>query len=100
LDNNAIALFNSAPEHHQCEQGSVIAGITDSLVNLSLVLNQTSEMATITITGPADVWFGVGIYADAMGDHPYTIVVDGNGAVTERKLGDHSLFLMAGERLS
>jgi len=90
LDNNAIALFNSAPEHHPCEQGSVIAGMTDSLVNLSLVLNQTSEMATITITGPGDVWFGVGIYADAMGDYPYTIVVDGNGAVTERKLGDHS----------
>lgn len=31
----------------------------------------------------------VGFNAHAMADKPYTIIVDGHGAVTERTLGDH-----------
>jgi hypothetical protein len=46
--------------------------------------------ATITLTGPSGVWFGVGFDAENMGDTPYTIVVDGNGNVEERKLADHA----------
>jgi len=41
------------------------------------------------MTGPDGVWFGVGLNADSMGDRPYAIIVDGQGMVTERKLGDH-----------
>ena len=34
---------------------------------------------TITMTGPAGVWFGVGFDAQHMTDSPYTIVVSGAG---------------------
>jgi hypothetical protein len=46
--------------------------------------------ATISLTGPSGAWFGVGFDAENMGDAPYTIVVDGNGNVDERKLADHA----------
>lgn len=43
-------------------------------------------IATITMSGPADVWFGAGFNASAMADSPYTLVVNESG-VTERKIG-------------
>lgn len=36
------------------------------------------------------MWFGVGFNAKAMGDAPWTVIVDGAGRVTERKLGNHN----------
>ena len=46
---------------------------------------------TINMTGPEGKWFGVGLGATTftMSDTPYAIIVDGTGAVTERKLGNH-----------
>jgi len=43
-------------------------------------------VATITLSGPAEGWFGVGLNAKLMHDNPYTLVVNDKG-VTERKLG-------------
>lgn len=63
-------------------------GSTQSLVNLSLRLDAATSMASITIAGPSAVWFGVGFNAQQMGDEPWTVIVDGTGAVTERKLVD------------
>jgi len=45
--------------------------------------------ANITLSGPAGAWFGVGFAAGAMADQPYALIVDGAGAVAERKLADH-----------
>jgi len=42
--------------------------------------------ATITMSGPANSWFGAGFNASAMADSPYTLVVNQDG-VTERKIG-------------
>eukprot|EP00494_Astrolonche_serrata_P006955 UN06980 len=42
------------------------------------------------MTGPSDKWYGVGFNAGSMEDLPYTIVVDGDGKVTERKLDQHA----------
>jgi len=42
--------------------------------------------ATITLTGPADVWFGVGLNAQNMADSPYTFVVNSSGVI-EQKIG-------------
>eukprot|EP00937_MAST-01D_sp_MAST-1D-sp2_P001435 g1435.t1 len=59
-----------------------------ALVNVSIAhdgLNKT----TITLSGPAGAWFGVGFAATKMADAPYAIVVDGKGVVTERRLADH-----------
>ena len=43
----------------------------------------------ITATGPSRVWFGVGLNATVMGAKPWTLVVDGTGAVSEHQLGNH-----------
>ena len=36
-------------------------------------------MATLTLVGPASVWFGIGFNASQMADRPYAIIVDGDG---------------------
>ena len=51
---------------------------------MSVVLNATH--ATIVLQGPSDVWFGVGFNASSMADAPWTLLVDGSGAVSERQL--------------
>mmetsp|Transcript_472 Transcript_472/g.736 ORF Transcript_472/g.736 Transcript_472/m.736 type:complete len:955 (+) Transcript_472:147-3011(+) len=66
-----------------------------SKIAIQLELDQASDSATITITAPADKWFGIGFDAAGMVDTPYTIVVEpdaqgGSGiTVTERVLGNH-----------
>jgi len=42
--------------------------------------------ATITVSGPADVWFGVGLNATQMNDMPYTFLVNESGVI-EQKIG-------------
>jgi len=55
-----------------------------------VTLNNHTQLATITLTGPSDVWYGVGFDTIAMSNSPYTIVVDGKtGAVSEHVLGNH-----------
>lgn len=58
-------------------------------MNLSIQL--TGTIATITMSGPADKWFSVGLGSPSftMADQPYSIIVSGTGKVEERKLGDH-----------
>jgi len=55
---------------------------------VEVVLTAANSSARITLSGPSDVWFGVGFNASAMKDAPWAVVVDGTGAVTERKLSD------------
>ena len=57
---------------------------------------QCAGLASFTLTGPDAVWFGVGFDAKTMADKPYSFIVDGSGAVTERRMGDHD----AGMQLS
>jgi len=66
-----------------------LAGSADlgGLVNLSVAHDGVT--ATITLAGPAGSWFGVGFDAAKMADAPYAIIVDGTGAVTERRLVEH-----------
>ena len=70
-------------------------GICRSLIHLLIqpasILFFSGKQATITLSGPAGGWFSVGFGATkfAMSDKPYSIVVEGNGKVSERKLGDH-----------
>ena len=73
-----------------CGRGlTALLGAEKSLVELSLGLDQASPNATITLTGPDGVWFGVGFNARAMSSMPWTVIVDGAGGVTERKLATH-----------
>ena len=77
-----------------CGAGAVrLIGSSSSLVNVSISLTEATSQAKITLTGPSDVWFGVGINAHAMADQPWTIVVEGEAnstTVTERHLGNHN----------
>ena len=91
----ATAYFNANAASDACCGAGVdaVAGAADAshadvpvTVNLTLSL---SEGATIALSGPAAAWFGVGFDAVAMANSPYAIIVDGNGAVTERVLGNH-----------
>jgi hypothetical protein len=66
---------------------TALVGGAKSLVDVSVALDVSKDLATITLSGPSDVWFGVGFGAQAMADEPWTIIVDGTGAVTERKIG-------------
>jgi len=53
-------------------------------------LDFLKDEVSISVTGPSDVWFGVGFNASAMKNAPWAIIVDGNGDVTERKLQDQN----------
>jgi hypothetical protein len=83
--------FNSAGSSIACgSDAQQISGSASSLVDLSVSLNVSAEIATITLTGPSNVWFGVAFNASAMKDAPWAIIVDGTGKVTERKLADQN----------
>lgn len=60
-----------------------------SAVGVELDLDSGADNVTITLKGPADVWFGIGFGAQKMSDAPWTVVVDGSGEVSERKLANH-----------
>lgn len=99
------ASFNTATKSTAlCGEGVEVSGSTPafndgSAVSVTLVLRNSTahpNEAHITLLGPATVWFGVGFNATEMSDLPYTIVIDGTGKVSERKLGNHA----AGDVLS
>eukprot|EP00051_Salpingoeca_urceolata_P006258 m.83056 g.83056 ORF g.83056 m.83056 type:complete len:545 (+) comp14750_c0_seq2:647-2281(+) len=74
-----------------------LEGNATAFVNFALKLDASvaGGLATLTLTGPADVWFGIGLGAKQMSDDPNAIIVLGNGTVFEQKLGDQQ----AGTRL-
>ena len=88
------ALFNNATSTVECGSGATLftgsANDTAVGVTLSLELDLAIETATITISGPSGVWFGVGFNASAMQEGPWAVVVDSgdDGRVSEHKLAD------------
>lgn len=62
--------------------------LTATGVSVRVTLDGTN--ATITLSGNASAWFGVGFNAKSMLDLPYAIIVDGTGAVSERKMANHA----------
>ena len=69
---------------------TTVAGEISSLVDVAIALDATTQTATLELRGPANVWFGAAFGAHAMADAPWTVVVDGGGNVTERKLSNHA----------
>jgi hypothetical protein len=85
----AKIFFNNATSTVQCGAGvTKVTANTKSLTDVNLDLDSTADTATLTLTGPDSVWFGVGFGAQAMKDAPWAVIVDGTGKVTERKLSD------------
>eukprot|EP00658_Telonema_sp_P-2_P078380 TRINITY_DN7322_c0_g1_i4.p1 TRINITY_DN7322_c0_g1~~TRINITY_DN7322_c0_g1_i4.p1 ORF type:complete len:393 (+),score=85.33 TRINITY_DN7322_c0_g1_i4:167-1345(+) len=79
LPNSSTACASSA---------KLLVGSTASLLNVTLSVDRASQMATIQLRGPSAEWFGVGFGGSSMADQPWTVIVDGAGAVSERKLGN------------
>ena len=69
--------------------GGGVEGSAKSLVTLKVAV--AKGVATVTLTGPATVWFGAAFNASLMAEKPYALVVDGKGAVTERKLSNEGI---------
>ena len=59
-------------------------------VDLELELDGGKGLATLKMSGPAGVWYGIGFNASEMKDAPWAVIVDGTGKVSERKLADQS----------
>ena len=92
-------MFNTFTNGADCGAGGnqwVASAIsTSTQVSVKINLDSTSDVngkVTINMTGPDGKWFGIGLGAKTftMSDRPYTIIVDGDGAVTERKLGNYN----------
>ena len=49
---------------------SVLFMQASSLVDLSVTVDGSHNSVAITITGPSNVWFGVGFNASVMADNP------------------------------
>ena len=90
FNGTAVHAFFNTKETAQCCGAGVasLAGEAQSLVGFGLTVTNTT--AQLTLTGPPDVWFGVGLFATTMDDLPYAIIVDGAGAVSERRMGNHA----------
>lgn len=93
------ALFNTAESSSatcgaQAGVGAV-GTVTDNTtgVTVALSVDRSALVVQISLSGPADVWFGVGFGAKVMATLPYAISVSadstGVAAVVEHKLGDH-----------
>lgn len=75
-----------------------VVAFASAQINVSVALASDTKIATITMVGPSDQWFGVGFGTDSMCLHmqadecptggPYAIIVSGE-KITERKLGHH-----------
>lgn len=84
-------IFNDAQATVGCgDKTTTVAGQTVSLVTLQVELDVATDTATISLTGPSDVWFGVGFNASAMKDAPWAVIVEASGDVSERKLADQN----------
>ena len=85
------AFFNTKQTNQCCGEGvTALSGESTPGSLVSLKLSVTGAEATITLSGPSSVWYGAGLFAQTMEEAPYTIIVDGTGAVTERRMANHA----------
>lgn len=84
-------IFNSLATSVHCGSGDgVSSGGAQSLVHVGLEIDATKDIVTISLTGPDDVWFGVGFNAQAMADKPWAVIIESGGKVSERQLQDQN----------
>jgi hypothetical protein len=98
-NNASTACCNAGAASEMVGSISAAVGTNTNAVSLHLNISGRDSAVVITLRGPADVWFGVGLNASLMGDDPYTIVHEGGtgavheggtGAISERKLARHA----------
>jgi hypothetical protein len=81
---SAFFLFTS----QSIAQEFIGTSAASSSQNIQIGSNSSGEVELI-LTGPSNVWFAFG-FGNSIMNNTYSIVVDGNGDVSERKLGNHS----------
>jgi len=64
-------------------------GPVEQIVKPNLTITRFAAQVKVTISGMDGKWFGIGFDASRMSDHPHTVIVDGHGAVSERKLATY-----------
>jgi len=79
------ALLFVAPLYGQIYSGTAQLG-TD--LNLDITLNTNTDSVHMEFSGPSSGYYAVGFGGTSM-TNTYTIVVNSNGTVQERKLGNH-----------
>ena len=85
------AFFNTKESTQCCGAGvTELHGTAESLsMTLAMSVSSTTGRVQVTLTGPSTVWFGAGFFSQSMADLPYAMIVDGAGAVTERRMANH-----------
>ena len=81
----SLSLLIGVPLQAQIYQGSVQLGTS---MSLDISLNTNADSVSIEFSGPSSGYYAVGFGATSM-TNAYTIVVNANGTVAERKLGNH-----------
>ena len=80
-----LSLLIGVPLQAQIYQGSAQLGTS---ISLDISLNTNADSVSIEFSGPSSGYYAVGFGATSM-TNAYTIVVNANGTVAERKLGNH-----------
>jgi len=81
----SLSLLIGVPLQAQIYKGSVQLGTS---MSLDISLNTNADSVSIEFSGPSSGYYAVGFGATSM-TNAYTIVVNANGTVVERKLGNH-----------
>lgn len=84
---SALAIFSSGL-YAQSFAGSKALNSPKN-ISVDITTHTVGDSVNIVITGPSTVWHAVGFGGSSM-NGTYCIVVDGQGNVTERKLGNHN----------
>ena len=80
------ALLMAMPSSGQIYSGSTQLG--GAAMSLDITLNTNTDSISMEFSGPSSGYYAVGFGATSM-TNTYTIVVNANGTVVERKLGNH-----------
>lgn len=87
MKNGIIAgvLLCAMPSYAQIYQGSTQLGTS---MSLDITLNTNTDSVSMEFSGPSSGYYAVGFGGTGM-TNTYTVVVNSNGTVQERKLGNH-----------
>ena len=80
-----LLLFAVTTSYAQIYQGSAQLG---SSLSLDITLNTNTDSVSMEFSGPSSGYYAVGFGGTGM-TNTYTVVVNSNGTVQERKLGNH-----------
>ena len=65
----------------RCSLLLIVAHCCSLLIIVAHCCSLSQLLINLTLTGPSNVWFGVGFNAGSMADKPYAVIVDGHGKV-------------------